>query len=171
MSKTKVRPILGSAHLWFYAVVQLIGTPLFCKNHHYWMNCLPFPAKQTQNKSNTLWSETSMELEHSKFRAKLTLLMRNILSFMDIALGFAYIGQIMWSISRPLGKAINSQLSVKRNNAKTSSLNIHPFFKTEKRFNHPLVNKCELVYCIVGQFYPFSVTNAYKLCSSPGFFH
>lgn len=36
-----------------------------------------------------------MELEHSKFRAKLTLLMRNILSFMDIALGFAYIGQIM----------------------------------------------------------------------------
>ena len=73
-----------------------------------------------------------MELEHSKFRAKLTLLIRNILSFMDIALGFAYIGQIMWSISRPLGKAINSQLSVKRNNAKTSSLNIHPFFKTEK---------------------------------------
>ena len=25
MSKTKVRPILGSAHLWFYAVIQLIG--------------------------------------------------------------------------------------------------------------------------------------------------
>ena len=133
MSKTKVRPIFGSAHLWFYAVIQLIGNAFVLqKDHHYWMNCLPFPAKQTQNKSNTLWSETSMELEHSKFRAKLTLLMRNILSFMDIALGFAYIGQIMWSISRPLGKAINSQLSVKRNNAKTSSLNIHPFFKTEK---------------------------------------
>ena len=25
MSKTKVRPILGSAHLWFYAAIQLIG--------------------------------------------------------------------------------------------------------------------------------------------------